>query len=55
MSCKSNSCVRCTVTQCKHHAGEQDYCSLDSITVGTHEANPTQSQCTDCLSFEYNK
>ena len=27
-------------------------CALDSITVGTHEANPTQEQCTDCLSFE---
>ena len=24
------------------------YCALDSITVGTHEANPTMDQCTDC-------
>ena len=30
----------------------EDYCSLDSITVGTHEANPTMNECTDCKSFQ---
>ena len=29
----------------------KNYCSLDRITVGTHEYNPTEDQCTDCKSF----
>jgi len=47
-----NESIKCVVDQCKYHANTQDYCSLDSITVGTHETNPTMQQCTDCLSFE---
>ena len=50
-----NQTIRCTVDQCKHHEKTQNLCSLDSITVGTHEANPTADQCTDCLSFEKGK
>ena len=30
----------------------EDYCCLNCISVGTHEANPTDPQCTDCNSFE---
>lgn len=52
MNCKANQCIKCTVAQCEYHCGSQDYCSLDSITVGTHENNPTMSQCTDCKSFK---
>lgn len=52
MNCNCNQSIRCTVAQCAHHAGTQNYCSLDSITVGTHEANPTMDQCTDCQSFK---
>lgn len=47
-----NQSIKCTVEQCRHHAGLQNFCSLDCITVGTHEANPTMDQCTDCLSFK---
>ena len=43
--------IRCTVQQCKNHSSSADYCSLDSITVGTHAHNPTVDQCTDCKSF----
>lgn len=39
------------VTSCRHHCSDVDYCSLDSIRVGTHEKNPTMDQCTDCQSF----
>lgn len=46
-----NHCIACTVQQCAHHCGDKDYCSLDSILVGTHELNPTDPQCTDCKSF----
>lgn len=46
-----NQAIKCTVQQCKHHATGQNYCSLREILVGTHEGNPTESQCTDCKSF----
>ncbi len=48
---RANNAIRCTVTSCDNHCANQDYCALDSITVGTHEQNPTQQQCTDCESF----
>ena len=47
----ANKCIACTVNQCRHHCEDSDYCSLDKILVGTHEANPTMDQCTDCKSF----
>lgn len=51
-NCKANQCIKCTIQQCEHHCKSQNFCSLDSITVGTHEANPTMDQCTDCMSFQ---
>ncbi len=51
MSCHANKCVECTVTQCANHCDSANYCSLERILVGTHEANPTVDQCTDCMSF----
>ncbi|MEE3334390.1 MAG: DUF1540 domain-containing protein [Ruminococcus sp.] len=48
----ANQCIRCTVDSCKYHNGKRDYCSLDSISIGTHEIQPTQSECVDCESFE---
>ena len=50
-NCKANQSIKCTVSQCEHHCPNQNFCSLSSITVGTHEANPTVVQCTDCESF----
>jgi len=52
MAYHANSSIRCTVTQCKNHAQNSEYCALNAITVGTHEANPTKYECTDCMSFE---
>ena len=46
-----NKSIQCTVTNCKHHCNSVNYCSLNTIQVGTHENNPTQDQCTDCQSF----
>lgn len=51
-SCKANKSIGCTVTQCEHHCNQDDYCSLDRIMVGTHEAHPTVIECTDCQSFK---
>lgn len=50
-NCKANKSIGCTVTQCENHCSNESYCSLDKITVGTHEQNPTVVQCTDCESF----
>lgn len=49
---KANKSIRCTVEQCANHYKMDDYCALDCITVGTHEASPTVDQCTDCMSFK---
>ncbi len=46
-----NKSIHCTVTSCENHCQSVDYCALSEIKVGTHEKNPTQDQCTDCLSF----
>ena len=51
MNCNANKHIECTVKQCTHHCGEANFCSLDKILVGTHEANPAMDQCTDCMSF----
>ena len=51
MNNKANQSIECTVQQCAYHCQDANYCSLDRILVGTHEANPTENQCTDCKSF----
>lgn len=48
----ANKSIGCTVQQCAHHCENENYCSLEKITVGTHESNPTQIECTDCESFK---
>ncbi|MBC8530855.1 DUF1540 domain-containing protein [Gehongia tenuis] len=48
---QANKAIQCTVQQCSFHCGHQNFCSLDSILVGTHEQNPTVVECTDCKSF----
>ena len=50
--CKANESIKCTVSQCTYHCEDKNYCSLPCIQVGTHEANPTMDQCTDCQSFK---
>ncbi len=52
MNDKANMSIGCSVTQCKYHSNSENYCTLSSIKVGTHEADPTMCQCTDCESFE---
>ena len=51
MNHSANKCIECTVRQCAHHAGDTNYCVLDKVSIGTHEANPTMTECVDCLSF----
>lgn len=51
MSCNANKSIKCTVDQCAHHCNSQNYCSLENVSIGTHESNPTVCQCVDCESF----
>jgi len=51
MTGKKNESIGCTVNNCTHHAGTENYCTLTKIQVGTHESNPTKVECTDCQSF----
>ncbi len=53
MSCNNmaNKCIGCTVTQCAYHCKDENYCTLNKVSIGTHEANPTAKQCVDCESF----
>jgi hypothetical protein len=51
MSDSKNSCIRCTVSQCQFNMVTEDYCTLRSISVGTHESDPKVPECTDCNSF----
>lgn len=50
-TCGSNSNIKCSVNQCKFNNESSGHCSLEEIKIGTHEANPTVPQCTDCESF----
>lgn len=52
---KANPSIDCTITQCANHCSCENKCSLDRILIGTHEANPTVDQCTDCKSFRLKK
>ena len=47
---EKNECIRCSVSQCLHNIVSEGYCSLGSISVGTHEADPTVPECTDCTA-----
>ncbi|MBD5638252.1 DUF1540 domain-containing protein [Clostridium botulinum] len=48
-----NDSIGCIVSECKYHAKNSDYCTLEKIQVTkhTHEAESVES--TDCGSFEY--
>lgn len=48
-----NACIQCSIKECKHHCGDENYCSLNQIKVGTHENHPTKIECTDCESFVF--
>lgn len=47
-----NKAIECSVTNCTNHCGYDNYCSLASVQIGTHEPNPTDCQCCDCESFQ---
>ena len=46
-----NSCIHCDVASCKYNMDSEHFCTLDSIKIGTHEADPQVPECVDCESF----
>jgi hypothetical protein len=46
-----NSSIECIVSECRYHAGNKDYCTLDKIKVGKTESVTSKSADTDCESF----
>ena len=46
MADTKNSSIHCTVSQCAHHCMSENYCTLESINVGTHETVGTSYQYT---------
>ncbi len=48
---EKNPSIQCIVKECKYHANNTDYCTLDSIRVNnTGQASQTSSD-TECGSF----
>lgn len=48
----TNKSIGCNVSECRYHAGTEQYCSLSKINV-THHNHPAKSkEETDCGSFE---
>lgn len=52
MQGQKNESIQCTIKNCEFNAQKENYCTLDTIKVGTHEENPTKVECTDCESFK---
>lgn len=47
-----NESIGCIVHDCKYHAGNKDYCSLEHIHVTQHTNHVSEKENTDCGSFE---
>lgn len=48
----ANLSIGCSVSNCKHHCGSKQYCSLDKIKVDSDETCANTPECTCCHSFE---
>lgn len=48
----ANKSIGCNVTECKFHAGNEPYCSLNQIMVSHHVEPARTKENTDCHSFE---
>jgi hypothetical protein len=47
-----NKNIACTVNECRHHSGNENYCTLNKIQVKKHGATANSVEHTDCGSFE---
>ena len=49
-----NASIQCSVSTCSHHAGSENYCTLNTIQVGCCGGDHTVTNCrnTECASFD---
>ena len=52
---KSNSSIKCTVTNCAFNNTADQHCTLNTIKVGTSGALATKPEGTECDSFELSR
>lgn len=49
---RHNESIGCTVTECKYHCKDDNYCTLNQIQVVKNTAMAKEVEATDCGSFE---
>ena len=49
---KTNTSIKCTVSNCAYNNGTENYCTLDTIKVGTCGTAATKPEGTECDSFK---
>ncbi|NLM76273.1 MAG: DUF1540 domain-containing protein [Clostridiaceae bacterium] len=49
---RTNRSIGCTVTECRYHAKNENYCSLDDIQVAKKVSQAQTERDTECASFE---
>jgi hypothetical protein len=49
---EQNSSIGCTVTECKFHYKDDNYCTLRKIEVVKHAGRAETVEQTDCGSFK---
>ena len=47
-----NNSLKCSVSSCAPHCGNQNCCSLHEIKVGCTQPNATSCASTECASFQ---
>ncbi len=47
-----NHSIACSVNSCAYHAGNQGYCTLNTIKVGSCTPEVTCCDNTECASFK---
>lgn len=47
-----NSSIGCSVTECRFHSKDQNYCTLSKIEVVKHSGMAETIEQTDCGSFK---
>lgn len=48
-----NDSIGCSVSECKFHCKDDDYCTLENIMVVKHKGEAQNVEATDCGSFKY--
>ena len=55
MSDRANTCIQCRVDSCRHHCGDEEYCSLKSISVEPCEACHSGRAADESMCGSYSR